>query len=1164
MKKINFLIAIGLMGAASVAQAQTKVASLGFENGDTKYATDGALSEGGVFGDWVNPKDGDVWTEQSEADKKSGEYAFQMVTSDIAGENWDRGFKIGNLPVKENTAYRVSYWIKASATEGTPRVTSWLSKGIENYDKGICSPSGREFGVNGKHLDGSGWKHVSFVSYYANADVLNDIIAGQSWVGNATYPESMGGDGTQTYAEYFEGKLPEKYFVIINMMTANSTYFLDDVLVEEGVTFNEATFYGNTIKLDFGYPTNIADLAKANEGTVSLDPTCVSVTIKGQKAEVLYVEGKEDGYLYVFLGDNDYADDGDEVKVSFTPAADCPIVYNTDARPSSDYESEMKVLGFTGEVAYYDENIDAIPSAYSAPVMLSSVPENGSFEIDPATFKSVAVTFDKIVDISYASATLVNNGVQTDLSDGMTVSEDGITINIAIPTTLADGEYSILLANVASEYGLDSDIIELTFGVGPDNDTTESKEVYSMAKDLADAVQGTFPVGWISNDNGTIHQYGVTEAGDVWNYEWGGNLGGGGSRTYTSFKGDATKAIYWRSLDGAGFARLTYGEQVKDYILPDGSLDPEMPEGIALYLDAVKHQIAIKMFAWKGEPHYDFTLEDLEGNVYASFENILAAPDVNGDANATVTGITKSTADFTVPKAGNYILKFSVDGAGEFMLAGVDLITMPSKAAYYKQLLKEAREKAETVLAQAANEEYNGDTKTALTAAIKSAKEDHFTTPSAIEALIAKLGDLSEKMTARMNNIDNFTISLISAITAYADIEENQSAKYLTTDVAVEAKKMIDAYENTNPSNLSDEQLANVAPRLVTVAAQLANVKDCTDRLTWGIYKAIQTADKIGTEKNDTYDAALNAVTDSRSIAKYLNRFNTIRLYEHIVNGPLADSIMTQVRDELNPDVDSEPLITGVELTGFIHNPKMYQVYGKDPLIGWTLAEGGVMPGFNTGATEENYVENTNINSYGNNNYDLSQTIEGLPAGIYDVELDSRTWGDLATNPELPYGYNAQNDETGEWDKYIYAYGDADDNISVTPFGIENAFSIPTTVVKGVKVKEGTLTFGAHEKYVSGKAVDKEGNSTDEQAWTGTTRVANARLFFVAPLEDFDYKKALDDLLTGIEDVQAEDIAGEAKVAAIYSVSGAKQKTLQKGINIVKYTNGKVEKVLVK
>ena len=59
MKKFNLLMAAGLMSFASM-QAQTTIASLGFEPSDTKYTTAGALTPGGTFGDWVNVKEGDV------------------------------------------------------------------------------------------------------------------------------------------------------------------------------------------------------------------------------------------------------------------------------------------------------------------------------------------------------------------------------------------------------------------------------------------------------------------------------------------------------------------------------------------------------------------------------------------------------------------------------------------------------------------------------------------------------------------------------------------------------------------------------------------------------------------------------------------------------------------------------------------------------------------------------------------------------------------------------------------------------------------------------------------------------------------------------------------------------------------------------------------------
>ena len=98
--------------------AQTTIASLGFEQTDEKgkssaYALTPGLSQ---FGDFVNVKDVDSWSEQSSEDVNSGEFALRAENGVTAGNSWDRGFKIAQLPLKENTPYRVSFWIKADGT----------------------------------------------------------------------------------------------------------------------------------------------------------------------------------------------------------------------------------------------------------------------------------------------------------------------------------------------------------------------------------------------------------------------------------------------------------------------------------------------------------------------------------------------------------------------------------------------------------------------------------------------------------------------------------------------------------------------------------------------------------------------------------------------------------------------------------------------------------------------------------------------------------------------------------------------------------------------------------------------------------------------------------------------------------------------------------------
>ena len=178
MKKFYFFVVAALMGVSSM-QAQTTIATLGFEDGDTKYTTAGAYTPGGTFGDWVNRLEGDEWTEAYADDVHSGNAAMQMVNDvadDGVGKTWIRGFKVGNLQLKENTAYRVSFWVKADhdftnaeGSTATRCIKSSLAIGKEYFDMPISTASGSQYYYN--YTNGffnSEWKRISYVTYFTN------------------------------------------------------------------------------------------------------------------------------------------------------------------------------------------------------------------------------------------------------------------------------------------------------------------------------------------------------------------------------------------------------------------------------------------------------------------------------------------------------------------------------------------------------------------------------------------------------------------------------------------------------------------------------------------------------------------------------------------------------------------------------------------------------------------------------------------------------------------------------------------------------------------------------------------------------------------------------------------------------------------------------------
>ena len=483
MKKNYLLIAAGLLCAASM-QAQTVVGALDFDDPSQKgaFKTEYAITpELGYFGDWVNYKETDEWSEQCEDDPHSGEYCFMAANTGAMGMSWDRGFKM-SIPMQLETPYRVSFWVKAEpqvtytndsgdeVTEDT-KLTSWLSKGMEYYDKSILS-----YGLNQVTGFTGEWQHMSFVVYNPTAAAMDATIP--SWQGGDPYPARFGGSG-ETYREHFDAKLPEIYFFIANMFCP-TTYYLDDIVIEEGVTVKEVTHSEEIIKIDFGYATNIANLAKANKGTVVLNKDLVKVTVDGEEVDVVYVEGKEDGFLYVLVDMG--MDEDSEVVVSFEGAEE--LLYTSSDRPSSDTTGNVQVFGFKNETAYWDEDVETEFLAWGQPTVKTSVPVNHSFNLKPEDVKEIALTFTSAVDKSKAKAILIKGAKKTDLTAEMTLSADGKTITTPV-SGLEKGEYEFVIEGLKNEDGtVTAEDAVITFEIGEPSGSAD--EVIALQSDFTE------------------------------------------------------------------------------------------------------------------------------------------------------------------------------------------------------------------------------------------------------------------------------------------------------------------------------------------------------------------------------------------------------------------------------------------------------------------------------------------------------------------------------------------------------------------------------------------------------------------------------------------------------------------------------------------------------
>ena len=278
MRKKNFLMLLGLAGLGLTAQAQV-IATLGFEDGDQFYHHKDSAQFADFYGDHINLQPGDVWNEKCE-EAYSGTYALEANNSNtVQGSQWFRGLKLRYLPIEEGKSYRVSFWVKANKTftmadGGDPintAITSKLSIGRENLEAPLMSQSGTQYYYDWKDGIMTGdWRRLSFVAYNSGKavqdkffdqfdDNIKDIIVNDP--NDPSKNDTIWWKGDDT-------SFPNTYFLTINMYNPGR-YLLDDIKIEEA-TMAGCTYNYDAIRVDFGYPTNAAQLASASTDPIGV------------------------------------------------------------------------------------------------------------------------------------------------------------------------------------------------------------------------------------------------------------------------------------------------------------------------------------------------------------------------------------------------------------------------------------------------------------------------------------------------------------------------------------------------------------------------------------------------------------------------------------------------------------------------------------------------------------------------------------------------------------------------------------------------------------------------------------------------------------------------------------------------------------------------------
>ena len=176
----------------------------------------------------------------------------------------------------------------------------------------------------------------------------------------------------------------------------------------------------------------------------------------------------------------------------------------------------------------------------------------------------------------------------------------------------------------------DQVVLKPVFGIA-----TNTTDIYKL--DLTSTSEGTLPPGWrCVQENGEVHEYPA-------NYSLG-------ARIFSGFTGYQGTALYWRDNCAE------YGRQ----------------SAYPLTLSAGDYKLSFATAAWKESPQYKVKILDANDAVVAESSTYTATPNANGDKSSNVTSTQNGELNFTVTKAGNYIIRFedvsTFNGYHEFLL----------------------------------------------------------------------------------------------------------------------------------------------------------------------------------------------------------------------------------------------------------------------------------------------------------------------------------------------------------------------------------------------------------------------------------------------------------------------------------------------------------------
>ena len=288
------------------------------------------------------------------APTKAGSNDYSTSTNLAA--RYRRNLFVRGLDIEDNSSYRLTFYVKGKARQGhdvDPYMVADVMRGYFHAEKPFSMGyinDNKNYKYNtkieyDKDFFTGDWEKCTFMTYYLNDTIANYFVFvdGYWWADDSSWFWAKGYKGNNTGSDLYFHVQPDKFFVRLGFSSNYSEFCVDNMSLTKS-TIGGVEYYEHMLRVDFGWQTNLKDLAREAYAKTKIDAVAIpgnyfdvwglsKITGQWEFTDIASAEYQGDGYMYMFT-DTYTNKQGEQVHYNFNDYSKILVSFRNPEDPA--------------------------------------------------------------------------------------------------------------------------------------------------------------------------------------------------------------------------------------------------------------------------------------------------------------------------------------------------------------------------------------------------------------------------------------------------------------------------------------------------------------------------------------------------------------------------------------------------------------------------------------------------------------------------------------------------------------------------------------------------------------------------------------------------------------------------------------------------------------